>query len=744
MGFFSGGRFNLVISFRYSPAVNEMTYWCQFMQQVSRILHDATDGAHSIGTVLMSANSMGGADADIWVHPDAAVWPNSTAARLWFPRESIDVSQDYMYYATVLAHELCHYLYDLRDEYNNGTSCQGNIATEASMMEGYNWDNYTRWINGAGNDYVDWPAFWADFQAGTAQLQLGQPTEFCHAGNHNATANNNQNNLNGNQSCWTYIANDANHNAIPYGLAVPGAGGPALAAPAFPADTVCTELIPVQRFMLVLDRSGSMTGVKLDQMKVGANFWVDYVNPGEEFGLVSYSTTPSLDSAMSEAPAAGPASTTWRNDRHTIVDNMTAGGVTAIGDALRTGLNSIIAGGRASSQVMVLFTDGLQNWGAETAEAVLPDLIASGVRCYTIGLGNDQDAALLANIANSTGATYFGIDGDLDAAEAAAAITEALIQIAGESRENGGIVSFQDVDGASVDAVAAEDPARPPFAWTPEGEKPTPVQPGKPIEKFRFPVRIAPGSTHCTLGALWKYTRRTFRVRVLDPGGHVVPAGADVRFVSGKRPYSFYEIDHPMPGTWLVEIIGSGIRQTKFRTIGFEVNGSIRLELSARETHIRAGKDINLRARLLAPQPVPGARMRGWIRSPAGVWTQFRFVEHKDPKADGEEPLLYTARLKTKEAQRGHYLICVDAARAKGTFTLELDEMYRRKPGLSPAAIKQTISIPAIARRAFLTVAADREGPSGKEPLAGFNPRDPWIPRNQKALLERWKKAHKK
>ena len=112
---------------------------------------------------------------------------------------------------------------------------------------------------------------------------------------------------------------------------------------------------------------------------------------------------------------------------------------------------------------MILFTDGLQNAGAETAEAVLPDLRANGVRVYTIGLGNDQDAVLLTNIATTTGATYFPIDGDLSAGEAATAITEALVQIAGESRENGGIVSFNPIDGASPDGAAADKAA--PFDW---------------------------------------------------------------------------------------------------------------------------------------------------------------------------------------------------------------------------------------------------------------------------------------
>src|SRR5688572_3436084 len=465
MGFFSAGQFNLVVSVRYSTTDDEMPFWCTLLEQVSRIIHDTTDGVQSIGQVLISTNSMGGADADIWIHPNSDVWPNSTSARLWFPTESLDMSQDFMYYATILAHELAHYLYDVRDEYNNGSVCLGDITTEASMMEGYAWNNLTRWTDNAVNDYPDWATFFPDFTNGLAVLQLGQPTEFCHDGNHNATANNNQNNINGNQSCWTYMANDANHNGIPYGLGVPGPGGPATAQPPFPPAIICTELIPVQRFILVLDRSGSMSGAKIVQLKVGGNFWVDYVNAGEELGIVTYSGTESLDSSMSEVPTDAATAANWRTDRHNIVDGLVAGGSTAIGDAMRAGLDNIIAGGRASSQVMILFTDGLQNAGAETVEDVLPDLIAAGVRVYTIGLGNDQDATLLADVAESTGATYFPIDGDLDPDEAATAITEALIEVAGESRENGGIVSFNDIDGASADAVVGGGTDSAPFDW---------------------------------------------------------------------------------------------------------------------------------------------------------------------------------------------------------------------------------------------------------------------------------------
>lgn len=739
MGFLSGSQFNLVVSLRFTPAAGEMGFWCQLLERVSRIIHDSTDGALSIGQMLISPNSMGGKDADIWVHLDSDVWSNSTGARLWFPFESLDVPQDHMFYPTVLAHELCHYLYDLRDEYNNGSTCLGNIATQASIMEGYPWTGFTRWTDGAGADFPDWDTFFPAFTGGTATLQNGQPSEFCHAGNHNATADNNQNNINGNQSCWAYMANDANHNGIPYGLATPGAGGPTQAAPAAPAAVVCTQLIPVQRFMLVLDRSGSMLGAKIDQLKVGANFWVDYVNATEELGLVTYAGSASLAFGKSAVPSAAAAQTTWRNTRHTAVDGITAGGQTAIGDALRAGLNNIVSGGRASSQVMILFTDGLQNAGSETAEDVLPDLRASGVRVYTIGLGNDQDAVLLTNIATTTGGTYFPIDGDLSAAEAATAITEALVQIAGESRENGGIVSFNPIDGASPDGAAADK--APPFDWH-FGEIKRRASAGT-RRSFEFTVPITAGSAHATLGALWSEPKRKFTVRVIDPDGNLVTAGAGRRRVSGKYPYGFWEIDNPKRGKWTVRVTGAGIGGTRFRTVGFEVNDGISLDVSLVHAHVRLGNELEVRARLRAPFAVPGAQMTGWALTPSGKWVKLKFTEHTGAKGDPNEPFTYTATVQTKGEMPGQYLIVVDARKAAGKFVLELDEFYRQRPGLKPEDLKQEVKVPAVRRRALLAATVDREGPTGKEPITGHNPIPPSVPRNQKALVDRWKKAHK-
>jgi len=742
MGFYRNGKFNLVVSVRYIPTDQELSFLCAMFQQVSKILYDATDGQQSIGYIQIATNSLAGNDADIWIHPNDDVWPNSTSARLWIANESLDMSQDYNYFPTIMAHELSHYLYDLRDEYNNNTSCQNDITTQASLMEGYDWDVHTRWTDGSGNDYATFADFIADFNAGTAVLQMGQPTEFCHAGNHNATANNNQNNLNNNQSCWTYLGDNANHGNLPYNLTIPGAGGPALNAPSpDPPPAVCVELISAQRYMLVLDRSGSMFGNKIEQLKAGAHFWVDYVHSGEELGLVTFSGVANLSSGMSSVPAGAASQNTWRNDRHTIVEGLNAGGTTAIGDALRIGLTNILDAGSAAEQVIILFTDGLQNAGSETAEEVLPDAIAANVKIYTIGLGADHDVALLTNIADATGGVYFGIPSDVSDTAAADAISDALVQVSGHSRSNSGIKSFSEVDGSAVSKILKPDLFTVPFVWADPATVKKPKRVAR-IESFSFPVDITPGTSRCNLGVKWYDRQLSYRVRVIDPSGVVVVPGTTVRHISGKNPYSFYDIQNPRPGTWQVEVFGN-IRASKFRTIGFEVNPNIKLEVAALKSIVRAGEIIRLRAKLKYGFALGGVKMQAIVRSPSGKIQKINFFENT---GDKEEERLYTAEIKTNKAEQGQYMITVAASHKATRHVFKRDEFYVKKPGLKNKETK--LKVPDIYRQKTIVVRADRMGDcrcDEKEPVIhGYNTKDVWVHPRQKELLKKWKQQQNK
>ncbi|MBH0779321.1 vWA domain-containing protein [Nocardia bovistercoris] len=726
MGYFNGGRFNLTVSLRYTPRAGELEFLFDLFNRTSRLLHGATDGVHSIGTVLFATDGFGGADASIWLHPRSRFWPDSGAARLWLPAESLDTSQDYLMWPTVLVHELSHYLYDLLDEYNNSSWCQGDIKTRASIMETYPWEGQTRWTDAKEKDYhLSFEQFLRDYNDGTAIFREGEPTRYCHAGNHNTDVHNNQNDCHGLQSCWTYMAADNNHNNIAYGLTEPKADG--LESNLTPADVACTILIPAQRFELVLDRSLAMAGTTLEQLKIGAKFWIDYVNPLEELGMVTFADEATIDIARSAVPAAEEEAAAWRRDRHAVIDRLAAdGGQFGIVAALLQAVNEITARGRAASQVMVLFTNGRRNVGVGTVEQILPELLARGVRVYTIGIGAEQDSVMLESVATTTGARYFPISADLTPEQAEKAILAAMVQIAGESRENGGVVAFDDIDGAG----APIDRGAPFFRGSNRGfGEPDPRRP------LRFPVNLSEGSVHATLGALWNSGYRSVRqVRIYDPDGSEVAPGRGVRYVEGIDAYAFYEVSTPMPGIWHVEVLGEISGDSGLRSLGLEVNPDIRLEATAIPHHPARGETFRIRARLLSPHPVPHATILARIHSPEGVWTEARLVRGEQSAA---EKGLYIADVPTDEDRPGQYLIVIDANVESGTFVQEIDDLYTMHADFEPGQRTRTVATPDVRRRAILSVVTTERTPSPDEPIPGSNSVDPVIPEDHDDYLRR-------
>jgi len=130
------------------------------------------------------------------------------------------------------------------------------------------------------------------------------------------------------------------------------------------------ELIPEKKFMLVLDSSASMSGSKMDQLKIGANFWIDYLNSGEFFGIISFFRSAKFLMKLEEVPEN---SADWRKSKHGIIKRKVSANTgepigdnsnnekTAIAEALRIGLKKMIVKGISVGQTMILCTDGRQN-----------------------------------------------------------------------------------------------------------------------------------------------------------------------------------------------------------------------------------------------------------------------------------------------------------------------------------------------------------------------------------------------
>ncbi|RLG05157.1 MAG: hypothetical protein DRN68_09005, partial [Thaumarchaeota archaeon] len=133
--------------------------------------------------------------------------------------------------------------------------------------------------------------------------------------------------------------------------------------------------------MLIIDRSGSMWGKKIADAKNSAMLFVDLMSNGDKAGVVSFSYGASYDYHLTTlAPEI-------KKEIKQAIDRIRAGGMTAMGEGLRYGLNDLVdRGDPTHSWAMVMMSDGYHNWGTHPNN-VLPAIKSQNIRVYTIGLG---------------------------------------------------------------------------------------------------------------------------------------------------------------------------------------------------------------------------------------------------------------------------------------------------------------------------------------------------------------------
>jgi hypothetical protein len=192
--------------------------------------------------------------------------------------------------------------------------------------------------------------------------------------------------------------------------------------PAGHEDVVFNDIGAAARFVLCLDRSGSMSGSRIALAKTGAKDFVTQARlprtefgrtvPGDEVGVVSFSSSTSVNSALAELTSEADK-TAVRN----AIDLIGAGGATSIGGGLRTSLNQLVGKGTPGCiEAIILLSDGFHNTG-ESPSSVIPDIVSRGAVVFSIGIGAGADVTTLTNIAASTGGKFFFADsaGDLPA-----------------------------------------------------------------------------------------------------------------------------------------------------------------------------------------------------------------------------------------------------------------------------------------------------------------------------------------
>lgn len=152
---------------------------------------------------------------------------------------------------------------------------------------------------------------------------------------------------------------------------------------------------------LVIDRSGSMGRVKMDQVRDAAALVLRGLNHGEAFNIIDFSRDVR---AFSDNPVIKDADT--EREALAYIEALRASGTTALHGALMRALEQEATPGMLP--IVILLTDGIANVGVTREPEIRADAInrnPAGRRVFTFGVGYDVNAPLLDAIAAATRAT---------------------------------------------------------------------------------------------------------------------------------------------------------------------------------------------------------------------------------------------------------------------------------------------------------------------------------------------------
>ncbi len=165
--------------------------------------------------------------------------------------------------------------------------------------------------------------------------------------------------------------------------------------------------------IFALDRSGSMSGKKIEQAREALKFVLDNLREGDTFNIVAYD-----DRVETFKPELQRYDKQSREEALRFVENIFPGGSTNINDALETALDLIHDNSRPN--YVLFLTDGLPTAG-QTGEAAIAENAKKAndahARLFAFGVGYDVNARLLDRLSGGNGGTsvYVKPDEDIEA-----------------------------------------------------------------------------------------------------------------------------------------------------------------------------------------------------------------------------------------------------------------------------------------------------------------------------------------
>lgn len=181
-----------------------------------------------------------------------------------------------------------------------------------------------------------------------------------------------------------------------------------------PKFDVQPEQITRKSIVFVIDRSGSMSGKKIEQAKSALSFCLSHLNKDDLFNIIAYDTQieqfkPELQKFNSENLGLALA----------FVERITDGGSTNINDALTEAVKMFQ--NHEMPSYVVFLTDGLPTAGEQNEMKIARNVQIANehrARIFSFGVGYDVNSRLLDRLSNDNNglSEYVLPDGDLEGA----------------------------------------------------------------------------------------------------------------------------------------------------------------------------------------------------------------------------------------------------------------------------------------------------------------------------------------
>lgn len=179
-----------------------------------------------------------------------------------------------------------------------------------------------------------------------------------------------------------------------------------------------TEVIE-KTFTLIIDKSGSMSGSKMQQARDAASFITNNLNEGDEFNIIAFDSQ-----ITSFSDDHVPFNLTTQMDALEFITNIGASGSTNISEAFSEAIPDFQNNDPEKAKIIIFFTDGEATAGITSTPGILThimDLVntyeVQDLSIFTFGIGTGANQQLLTLIAlqNNGLAEFLGSEELLEA-----------------------------------------------------------------------------------------------------------------------------------------------------------------------------------------------------------------------------------------------------------------------------------------------------------------------------------------